>query len=191
MVPTAHSKEYGSLFVRRLLKPLWMVLAVVFLVEAWLWDRLAPIVAWLVGRLPWERLKAGIAALVQRLPAWAVLGVFLVPVGLILPFKLAGVWLIAHRHVVLGAATFIAAKGVGLGVTAFLFDVTRDKLLTMAWFARFYARVLWARDWAHRQVDPAKQQIAAFLRSIGVGGDSRLKRRWAMLRQRARKTFTS
>jgi hypothetical protein len=32
--------------MRRLLRPLWVLLALVFLFEAWLWD-LRPIVAWL------------------------------------------------------------------------------------------------------------------------------------------------
>src|SRR5258708_4119788 len=34
--------------MRRLLQPIWVLLAIIFLIEAWLWDHLEPIVAALV-----------------------------------------------------------------------------------------------------------------------------------------------
>jgi hypothetical protein len=34
--------------MRRLLHPFLVLLALIFLFEAWLWERLAPVVAWLV-----------------------------------------------------------------------------------------------------------------------------------------------
>ena len=37
--------------MRRLLRPLWVLLALVFLFEAWLWEHLRPIVAWIVDRV--------------------------------------------------------------------------------------------------------------------------------------------
>jgi len=33
------------MMMRRLLQPFWVLLAVIFLIEAWLWDHLEPIVA--------------------------------------------------------------------------------------------------------------------------------------------------
>ena len=48
--------------MRRLLKPLWILLALVFLFEAWLWEHLRPLVAWVVERIAWDRLKARAAA---------------------------------------------------------------------------------------------------------------------------------
>ena len=47
--------------MRRLLKPVWILLAVLFLIEAWLWDHLEPIVARFVRLIPWQRLKALLA----------------------------------------------------------------------------------------------------------------------------------
>ena len=35
--------------MRRLLQPFWVLLAVIFLIEAWLWDHLEPIVARIVA----------------------------------------------------------------------------------------------------------------------------------------------
>ncbi len=35
--------------MRRLLRPLWILLALIFLLEAWLWDRVEPIIARVVA----------------------------------------------------------------------------------------------------------------------------------------------
>ena len=54
--------------MRRLLRPFLILLALFFLFEAWLWERLVPIVAWVVARIPLTPVKAWIAARVQHLP---------------------------------------------------------------------------------------------------------------------------
>ena len=66
--------------MRRLLKPLWVLLALVFLFEAWLWEHLKPVVGWFVDKIPWDAFKARLAAGIERLPPLATLLVFLVPV---------------------------------------------------------------------------------------------------------------
>ena len=65
--------------MRRALKPLWILLALVFLFEAWLWEHLRPLVAWIVDRIRWHRLKARIAAWIERLPPYPTLLIFLIP----------------------------------------------------------------------------------------------------------------
>jgi hypothetical protein len=82
--------------MRRLLRPLLILLALVFLFEAWLWSHLAPIVAWIVARIPLRAIKARLTALLDRLPPAATLVVFIVPVLLLLPLKFFGLWMLAH-----------------------------------------------------------------------------------------------
>ena len=41
--------------MRRLLRPILILLALLFLLEAWLWTHLEPIVAWVVAAIPLER----------------------------------------------------------------------------------------------------------------------------------------
>lgn len=53
--------------MRRLLRPFLILLALVFLFEAWLWDHLAPIVRSVVARIPWAAFRAQVAAAIQRL----------------------------------------------------------------------------------------------------------------------------
>jgi hypothetical protein len=73
--------------MRRWLRPFWIVLALLFLLEAWLWDHLQPLVAWAVSLIPWSRLKARLARAIAGLPPWATLFVFAVPFIAMLPLK--------------------------------------------------------------------------------------------------------
>jgi len=154
--------------MRRALKPIWVLLALVFLFEAWLWSHLAPIVALIVDRLALPTLKARAAAWIERLPPWATLLVFLVPPILLLPLKFVGLWMLAHGSYVGAMAVLAAAKVVSMGVTAFIFEVTRPKLLELAWFAWLYGHVLTGLAWAHRQIDPIKARMRAFARETLV-----------------------
>src|SRR5262249_61189499 len=61
-----------------------------------------------------------------------------------------------------GMGLLICAKLAGLGVTAFVFEITRPKLLQLAWFARLYALVMRGLDWAHAMVDPIKRRIRQY-----------------------------
>ncbi len=73
--------------MHRMLKPFWVLLALVFLFEAWLWDHLAPIIAAVVNVVPWGRVKRWLAAAIERLPPWATLIVFVIPLLVLLPLK--------------------------------------------------------------------------------------------------------
>src|SRR5262252_10957958 len=119
--------------LRRVTHVLWVIVALVFLLEAWLWEKLAPIVAFIVWLLPLAPIKARIAAAVAGLPPYATLVVFAVPAGVLLPIKLAALWLFHHHHWMAGVGALVFAKLAGLGVTAFIFEVTRPKLMQMAW----------------------------------------------------------
>lgn len=171
--------------MRRWLRPFWIVLALLFLLEAWLWDHLEPIVARVVNVVPWGRLKDWIKRAIENLPPWAALGVFAVPFLVLLPLKFLEVYFIATRNWLAAGAVLVLAKLLGLGVTAFVFDATRDKLLQMAWFHRLYDWVMWARDWAHKITEPVRErvhQIAWLLKPQRAG---RFLRRLMRLRRRA------
>jgi hypothetical protein len=187
----------GSARMRILKKLFWYALALAFLVEAWLWDTSVAALHAIVDRLPLVRFKAACARGIERLPPLAVLPIFLLPVIVLLPFKLAALWLLAQGALVAGGLAFIGAKIVSVGLAAFIFDLTRDKLLSMPWFARLYARVMSWRDRAHAIVDPYKAQVKAAARELraavwarlGVAarGDGAFARKIALLRDRARR----
>ena len=170
--------------LRRLLQPVWVLLAVIFLIEAWLWDHLEPIVAWFVAKIPLQTFKHWLAERVDTLSPAMTLIVFAVPVLPLFPLKLIGFYLLTHEYWFSAFTTIIFAKLLGVGVTAFVFDVTRPKLLEMGWFERLYEFVLTLRAKAKELVDPVKRRIAEVLRGNGDRWSSRMLR----LIQRFRKS---
>jgi hypothetical protein len=151
--------------MRRLMHPLLVLLALVFLFEAWLWERLAPIVAWIVARIPLRKIKARVAAWVEQLSPAATLVVFVVPVMVLVPLKIL-VFYLAKPHPIAATAVFMLGKLIGVGVTSFIFDVTKPKLLQLAWFRRLYDRVMIWLDWAHALTDPIKARLKRTFRIL-------------------------
>ena len=123
-----------------------------------------------------SRAPARIASAIDCLSPPAALIVFIVPGILLFPLKLLTIWLIAHKQLLLAGLVFSFAKLAGLGVTAFIFEATRPKLLQMAWFRWLYERVLAAVAWAHGLVDPIKQRIRRVLRVFAPGNAGRTVR---------------
>ncbi|WP_051357077.1 hypothetical protein [Azorhizobium doebereinerae] len=158
---------------RSALRPLFMVLAVLFLIEAWLWEKTAPMVAWVARHIPFEALKHAIARWARRLPPYGALVLFVVPLILIEPINILALWFYAHKEFVLGSLCFLVAKLVGVGLMAFLFEACRAQLRSIRWFARLCDGVLAINAWAHRQVEPYKVQLkeafAAWTRGRGNG----------------------
>jgi hypothetical protein len=171
-------------FMRRLFRPLLILLALFFVFEAWLWTRLEPVVAWIVALIPLERLKARVAAAIESLSPAATLVVFVVPFIVLFPLKILEVWLLAQHNWLGALATLVVAKLVGLGVTAFIFEVTRPKLMQMAWFCRFYGWVIWLLDQAHALVDPIKGRVRIWLRMISPGRAGRMLKLFLRIRRR-------
>ena len=171
--------------MRRLLQPLWVLLALIFLIEAWLWDHLEPVVARIVALIPLRAFKAWLAARVAQLSPMWTLAVFIVPFVLLFPLKLAEVWLLANHYWISAIALIVASKFIGVGVLAFIFDVTRSKLLQMAWFRRLYEWVLDIRHRAHDIVEPTLTRIKSMMARLRGDGSSRLMRTIQHSRSRA------
>jgi hypothetical protein len=168
--------------LRRILQPLWVLLALIFLIEAWLWDHLEPIVARVVGWIPLRAFKVWLAERVDTLSPAMTLIVFIVPVIPLFPLKLVGLWLLANEYWVSAVVILVFAKFLGVGVAAFIFDVTRPKLLQMAWFEKLYDWVMMLRAKARAIIDPVKLRIKA---AIGAArGSSRLLRMIQQFRKR-------
>ena len=94
----------------------------------------------------------------------------------------------AHRQWVATILVLVLAKLLGLGVTAFIFEVTKPKLLQMAWFRWLYELMLFWLEKAHALVDPIKERIRQRLRRLiwlaKPGRPSRFFRHIARIRRR-------
>ncbi len=171
--------------MRRLLQPIWVLLAIIFLIEAWLWDHLEPIVAWFVALIPLHAFKQWLAERIDTLSPAMTLIVFIVPVIPLFPLKLIGLWLLTHEYWISAILTIIFAKFLGVGVAAFIFDVTRPKLLEMEWFETLYEFIIELRAKASALVDPIKLRIKE---ALGGGGGDGWSSRMLRLIQRFRKS---
>ena len=174
--------------MRRALQPLWFLLALIFLIEAWLWDHLEPVVARVVAAIPLRAIKEWLAVHIARLSPAMTLVVFAVPPILLFPLKIAGAWLLMHQYWISAAGLIVFSKFLGLGVTAFVFDVTRPKLLQMAWFRKVYDFVLDIRRRAAEIVAPVTARIKATLARFRSTSSSRWLRLVQRLRHRAHST---
>src|SRR6476659_11500185 len=83
---------------RNLFRPLWVILALLLLLEAWLWDHLEPLVARIVNVIPWGRVKTILGRQIENLPPYASLVVFIVPVIVLLPLKFLEVYFLATAN---------------------------------------------------------------------------------------------
>ncbi|MCA6125435.1 hypothetical protein J6500_26585 [Bradyrhizobium sp. WSM 1704] len=169
--------------LRRLLQPLWVLLAIIFLIEAWLWDHLEPIVARVVAAIPLHAMKHWVAERVHSLSPEMTLIIFVVPAISLFPLKLIGLWLLAHGFWLTAVLLILLAKFVGVGITAFLFDVTRPKLMQMHWFRTLHDFVITLRAKATALVEPVKQRALEILRGDGDGWAARTFRTIARFRK--------
>ena len=172
--------------MRRVLRPILVFLAILFLIEAWLWDRLEPVVARIVAIIPFARLKAVAARWIDALPPLGTLVLLAMPAGAVIPLKLLSFWLMAQGAWAQAISLFLFAKMAALGSTAFIFDVGRYKLLQLGWFRKFHDYVIWLRQWAHALVDPIAERIKHRLRILGPKRAPRAFRLLQRIRRRMR-----
>ncbi len=120
---------------KRLIRAPFTILAALLLgFIDWLWN---PLLA-LVMRLHRFRLVRAIEAAISNLPPYAALFVFAVPVLMLLPFKIFGLYLITHGQKLAGSAVFVLAKVIGTATIARIFSLTSPALMSMPWFGRLY-----------------------------------------------------
>jgi hypothetical protein len=175
--------------MRRVLQPLWFLLALIFLIEAWFWDHLEPVVARVVALIPLRAFKTWCATKVDGLSPYPSLLVFIAPLILLLvPLKFAEVYLLTHHLWISAIILIVGSKFIGMGVLAFSFDVTRDKLLQIGWFRRGYEIMLDIRSRASDIVAPVRLRLKAMLAGWRGQSPSRWMRLVQRLRHRAQST---
>ena len=109
----------------------------------------------------------------RALPPYAALALFALPALLLLPVKLAALWLIHQGRTMLGLAIIVIAKVIGTAIVARLFTLSQPALMQLGWFARLYTR--WSA-W--------KEGLLAWVRASAAWRaaralKARLRRQWA------------
>lgn len=135
---------------------------------------------------------ARVEAAIRRLPPYAAMLLFLLPWAIILPVKLAALWIIALGKVTSGSLLFLLGELFGAAVLARLYALCRPALHTLAWFVVVESWVLrWSR-WAHGLLDQlplwreAKAAVLRFVASLrAVTADLRGRSSWLLRQLRA------
>lgn len=149
---------------RRLRTALLFVGAMLFLFEEWLFTGLTRFFAWLgrFGLLRW------LDGRLVRLPPLGALIILCVPVLLLFPVKIMGLWMITSGRFVSGCCVMLVAKVVSTAVIARIFLTCRPQLLQMPWFARLHAWTRTMRDRVHDWLaeQPAWNDAQLFVRRM-------------------------
>jgi hypothetical protein len=160
--------------LKKLLSILGMALLVpVLLFEEWGWEPLARGAAKLARLRIWARLETALRAL----PPWGAVLAFFLPVLMLLPVKLFGLFLLGEGHALSALLLLLGAKLVGTAIVARLFQLVEPALMELPWFARFYPRWKTWKDGVLMQVRES--------RGWGLVQDlkRRIHRGWQRLRQ--------
>lgn len=143
------------------------LLVPLLLFEEWGWEPLAAFAARL-ARLPiWARVEHGL----RSLPPWGAVLVFFVPVLMLLPVKLLGLFLLGRGHAGAALALLVGAKLVGTAIVARLFQLVEPALMRIRWFAHWYPR--W-KGWKNDVL--AQVRMSAAWRAAGAARIA--ARRW-------------
>ncbi len=162
--------------LKSILRPPLLLLAFLYVViEETIWGW-AKAIGGLVARIP---LFAAIERLILRLEPHLVLALFAIPIVMLLPVKLAAVWLIGSGRPLSGLVVLLGAKTIGTAFSARLYVVAEPKLMTIALFARARNLVAGLLARAHAYLDASHAWQAArraelAIRLAGLGIRSRL-----------------
>lgn len=132
-----------------MITPLIWLVALIFLLEEFIWDSTARLMARLGAIRFIHAIENHITALPPR---WAMFA-FLLPSSILIPAKLIGLHAIAQGHWLIGSITFIFAKIIGMALFSRIFTLTRPALLQINWFSRLYEWVTYYRNRIHAYLD--------------------------------------
>lgn len=115
-------------------------LAIVFLFETWVWRKLVVLAGLVAALLPWERFRDAARRVVNRAPAIFAVLLFGIPLAVSEFGAFISVVMMATGHLFAGIALYVLMKVFGLLLVPVIFEITREKLLALPWFAYLYAK---------------------------------------------------
>jgi hypothetical protein len=150
----------------RVSRPALFLLALAFLFESWIWERLVAAARWILDRIPWEEFRERARARFNQWPAIVSVLAFGLPFLLVEAGTTVCVVMMALGHVLMGAAIYVGLKLALLTAVAFVFDLTKEKLMSLPWFVFLYEKILALHRYADRVVAPYRQAALRALREF-------------------------
>ena len=141
-------------------KPLLSLLAIILIIEEWLWDLLTALGHTLIQWLRLERFERWLS---QTSPTMALVA-FSIPILIVAPINLVAFELLVHGLVLQGIGVELLAKLLGTVLIARVFALTKPQLLTFAFLRFIYTTITGWLQWAHQKVieTPVYRRIRQF-----------------------------
>ena len=143
-------------------------LAIIFLFETWVWRKLVALASAVAALLPWEAFRDAARRVLNRLPAIFSVLLFGIPLAVSEGGAFVSVVMMATGHVVMGMTLYVAMKIFGLFLVPVIFEITREKLLALPWFAYLYEKFEVLHAFVRRFVEPYKQAAREALREASA-----------------------
>ena len=129
-------------------KVLLAILAIVLIIEEWLWDTLSALGRFIDEHLGLARFELWLS---QTTPLLALLAIS-IPIILVTPLNIAAVMLFANGMILQGLLLEIIAKLFGTVFIARFFKLSKKQLLTFRVIAWVYYTVTYWLQWAHEKI---------------------------------------
>jgi hypothetical protein len=124
------------------------ILAILLLIEEWIWDTLSVLGRFIDEHLGLERFENWLA---NTTPPLALLAIS-IPIILVTPLNIAAVMMLANGMILQGVALEIVAKVIGTVFIARFFKLSKTQLLTFRPIAWVYNTVTYWLRWAHEKI---------------------------------------
>jgi hypothetical protein len=143
-------------------------LAILFLLETWVWAKLVAFARLVATLVPWERFRDAARRRLAYWPAIVSVALFGVPLAVSEFGSFISVVMMATGHLFMGMALYALMKIFGLVLVPVIFEITRERLLALPWFAWVYAKFEALHAMASRFVAPYRSAAAAFVRETAA-----------------------
>jgi hypothetical protein len=141
-------------------------LAVAFLLETWVWAKLVALARALSELLPWVKFRDAARRWIGVAPAFIAVLLFGIPLAVSEVGAFVSVVTMATGHVMAGAALYVLMKIFGLVLVPIIFEITRDKLMTLPWFVWAYDKFEAIHAMASRFVAPYRERARELLSDV-------------------------
>ncbi|WP_347987852.1 hypothetical protein [Methylomonas sp. AM2-LC] len=129
-------------------KLLLTLLAVILIIEEWLWDILLAAGHYLVELLRLQNFERWLSQVSPNIALFA----FMIPILIVTPINLAAFWLLLHGMLLEGILLEVLAKLLGTLLVARVFTITKTQLLTFSGIALVYTTISGWLHWAHAKI---------------------------------------
>jgi len=153
---------------RAFVEGLGFIFAGIIVVEGWLWKQGNIAIQRLARETSFVSFEARLRKSIADLSPLVTLAAYLAPAALLLPILQSGVNLLSEGAILTGAIVFFISQTLLIAISAYLFELCRNKLFQISWVAPCCERVFRTHAWATAYVSPVllrRREIWASIKS--------------------------